>query len=827
MPPPQLNRVEIIVDVDPQGRAAAGFAKLHLQVNNLNTVNVSAASSSTTAAEAAGRGWSLASLKILAATYALERAGKKALEAAQDAARAQRFIATEATDAGVGWQKATAEVESYRKAVGTTRAEAQRIVAGALQFATETGRVSETELFTRRLTDIAIARGRQLSELPEIIRTLSAGRSAELGKLLGENINKVEAEGAARLGLDFSKLDDAGRKAIAFDEIIRRGAAFNGEAASRLKDTAGQVDLFSNRLDDAIVTLGQAIEQNGAFNDVLQSTISLLSSVSDQAPNQIQDAQKAADDAVNSFAGQFTIRIRQTAVFLYGVGKFFIDAASVFVGLVKDLPETGFGGSQDPIFGNDKFLKNTREALAALKADTGENDQTRAGAEERLRQETVERVNRQNQRIVDSDAKAEKRRTDLATQAAGERADAAAKAGTEAADKAAADAERKEFDRQRQALQVLRGLRGEAEGIVKEIAGMVGNDNPFVRIFVEADKAGEALEKRFALLGDTAVAKMQEIQAAAEQTALLTARIESQGRQAELSGEAGRLRRGLPFGTFAEADQNRLDIFRAQQDAADRARNFGIRADALRAGFATVDPTFLAGRQFQDLQKAQKALSDLPRAVRDAGQAEIDERITRLFDSLDDGIKRQIAGGLGGFGQTREVFAAAFEREGRRGADAVRAAIEKSAIAEENIARVRQNVADVERLVAASNAPDKQTQLDKAILARTRELTDAQLPPDLRRARIGALDREAAREAKAEQRAEDEVKNWQAFRETLLARVDNLTQQVKDRNESAIIEIRNKSQAFVDDDLLGEKPKPPVKRKQAPSLGGANVPIEE
>jgi hypothetical protein len=863
------NRIAIIVDVDPQGRAAAGFARLNLQITNLNTVNVSAGASSYAAAERAGRGWSLASLQIAAAGAAVVAFGKKSIDASNDNAAAARQLVNSSVGVGQSLQANIALAERFRREFGLARADSQRLTAASAIFAQGAGAPDRAEAFTRGLANLAAARGIQQDKLVEIVGQLQAGIDEATDRLFGKNPSVIQAEYAASIGKTLSGLTDLEKRYALFEAVIRDGTFFNGAAATKLAETNGQIELAQARFSDLTATVGDAVVQNGAFNDVLQSTLLLLGQITDPTKaGQVQDAQQAANDAVDSFAGQFTIRIRQTATLLYGVGQFFLDAAGVFAGLIKDLPEVGPFGSEDPIFGKDKFFGNTRDALDRLKGNTGENDAARASAEDRLRSETVERVNRTNAKIIDAEKKANDRRAQLAATGAAKAVTDAAKAEADAQDKAKAEGERKGFERQREALQILRGLRTEAEGILKDIAGMVGNDNPFVRIFVEGDRAAELLEKRFALFGDEAIAKMKQIQAAAQETAVLNARLESQGKRSDLLAEAARLARGLPFGQISEGDQNRLDIVIARLDDVERARKFGAQGQDVRGGLAFAEgmlfrfaeqdrqrqeaadrrtisnfggrapgaegraalereaqreaerrQTALQTRQFADLTGFRREFAGLSAEVQKRAQGEVDTRLIGLFNSLDERARRTILSGRAPGAQSQ--FAAAFDRESRRGSDAVRAAVERAQLAEDTIARIRSDVSEVQRIASGSNAPDRAAQLDKAIIARTRELSDAQLTPDLRRARINSLEREAKRESDREKQAADEIEKWQKFRDELLKGIDNLTKQVKDKNESAIVEIRNKSAAFVDEDLLGEKPKPVVKQKKT---GGSGLP---
>lgn len=816
------NRIDVIVEIDAQGRAAAALTRLHIQVTTLERANASAGHASAAAAAASQRSWGLASLQIAAAAAATVAFAKKSVDASNDAAAAQRQLINASVGVGESFRDNINFAEQFRKEFGLARTEAQRLTGASAIFAQGAGAADQAQLFQRSLADLAASRGLQQSKLVEIVGQLQAGIDEATDRLFGKNPSVIQAEYAKSLGTTLGALTDVQKRYALMEAVIREGSFFSGAAAAKLRDTNGQIELAEARFSDLAARIGDAVVQNGAFNDVLQSTLLLLGQLTDEANSQeILDPAIEAQKAVDSAAGQITTRVRQAATLIYGVGQFFVDAIKTVFTFANEATEFRFLGFDE----NGEFFTQTRESLASLTRNAQENDAARANSENRLREETVARVERHNQRIIDADAKAAERRKGLAAQTGEQTAKAEAEAAATTREKAEAEAARKQFERQQQALQLLRALRTDAEGIVSDFT-RAASDNPFVRIFTEADAAAEKLQKRFALLGNDAIERMRRVNDAARETALLAARLESQFKQNDLTREAGRLRRGLAGFETTATDAARMDVINASIEAAEKIPDFLRQAANLterRRDFMTPldrerEARFAFQDQLAELARIRASFQFDTAAGRRTAQNAIDERLIGLTGSID---LRQVNDPLVRF--ARGERAAAFTRQAEAQRQNIRDAFERMRIGQETAEAARRDVEDARRLAARSGAPDadRMRELDKAILARTSQLSDRELTPDLRRARIQSLEREARREAELERAAADEIKAAQEFRTELLTKIDDLTAQVKDKNEHVILDIRNKSNAFVDDDLLGEKPKPAPRKKKGGQGGGS------
>jgi hypothetical protein len=195
---------------------------------------------------------------------------KGSLDAAKEAADAQRFLTTSSKLTGTALQENVAVAERLREQFGLTRADAQGLVAQALAFTSAAGQVGKTADFVRALGDSAVGSGRSLTELREILGQLSAGSDEATEKLFGgRQPSQIYEQFAKTLGTTGEKLDATQKKQALLNETITHGARVAGSAADRLKDYGGQVDSISALFTDLEAAAGKFILSNEGIQGVV------------------------------------------------------------------------------------------------------------------------------------------------------------------------------------------------------------------------------------------------------------------------------------------------------------------------------------------------------------------------------------------------------------------------------------------------------------------------------------------------------------------------------------------------------------------------------
>ncbi|MBA3716263.1 MAG: hypothetical protein H0W76_28050, partial [Pyrinomonadaceae bacterium] len=189
-------------------------------------------------------------------------------------------------------------------------------------------------------------------------------------------------------------------------------------------------------------------------------------------------------------------------------------------------------------------------------------------------------------------------------------------------------------------------------------------------------------------------------------------------------------------------EDRQLEVLRAQTANATGGTSARVSAEAIRAGVTNVDPAYLAGRQFAELEKLQRAQTGQPDGnAKNAAQELIANQLTQLFSGLDERTRAKLDGA------TREKFAGAFDTSAKATARGVEEAIERQKVGD-----LIQS--DARELVKQVNASDlTRAAKNKELLAVTGSLSEKELTPDLRKARVTALREGAKLEGKKEEEA--------------------------------------------------------------------------
>jgi hypothetical protein len=222
---------------------------------------------------------------IFYAAYDLKRFTADSLEAARVAALTERQLAATSRQSGVAFTDNLRIAEQIRNNADLSRLEAQAVTSNVTRFAARANRRSESDQFSRAITDLAAARGIENKNLAQAVDTLfRGGRGVE--EILGrdpEEIIKDYAKRAVRakpqlpttlfvgperpqfkteterIAEYVSKLTDAQKAEIFWVEAMKQGNAAAGEAIRRHNSLEGQLDSTTARWNDAKVAVGEFV----------------------------------------------------------------------------------------------------------------------------------------------------------------------------------------------------------------------------------------------------------------------------------------------------------------------------------------------------------------------------------------------------------------------------------------------------------------------------------------------------------------------------------------------------------------------------------------
>lgn len=183
-------------------------------------------------------------------------AGKELADLAAAAEDSKAVLSSTAKQLGVSYDELAVKAENFGSRTALANNEAQRTFAQLANFAQAAGRSDRLDEFTKRFTDLAAAKGIQAAQLGDISKQLNALTDEATDKLLNANPSAFYDAFAKSIGKTAESLSDAEKRAAVFDEVLKRGAIFDGTAAARTQSLAGSLDQLAKSFTDAGTAAG-------------------------------------------------------------------------------------------------------------------------------------------------------------------------------------------------------------------------------------------------------------------------------------------------------------------------------------------------------------------------------------------------------------------------------------------------------------------------------------------------------------------------------------------------------------------------------------------
>jgi hypothetical protein len=848
------NKIEILVEVDPTGQGSARLKSLQTNVAGVGQA----------AGQSAQAGSLLGSVFAGNALYDYFRRGtaaakefvEESIKAYGELAADERFLASQVRDTGGNFAVAKQRVDEFDEKLALSRTNAEKLYAVTLQFTNEIGKVGQTDAFVTRLADILSAHGVSPEGQADITRSLLAGRATELAKVLGKNITQIEKEAAAAGGFaDFSKLDDATKKLLLFNEVMRLGEKDTGAANQRLLDADGILASVAARYDRARESAGRFLVEHTAVGTALKGyAIGGIPGIFDfaaihKAEQEAQDAairqeaQRRSDEKLRDYQqGDLRAQLAKDPSRKFESADLFeasqqlspetisnIRAQARQAGEIKreegeritkeaaDLAEkhaieAGLAAGKDfEAITHDVNVARTKAIIEfkQLGEDLAREEET--VTERRLRLAATHTL-AENQReafITQYESLFKDKRTDIVVAQFAERQFNEIKGIFD-------PAKAKEIQEglsnifkgfQQEAGRYLKGVRDAAEGLFSNLADKYAGEgsNPFVKILSEAEERAKKLEKQFGVLGDKTVEELKKIEAEHTRQQVLATQLDADLEAASLRREAAHIREEASIKELTRLDKARLEVMTAQLEAALKIPEYEAKALALRQGKVGADGKGLGVNQDQVLSEQYRNLveqfnraRELTGQVGQKAQEQAAKALTDFYEGLDGKIQARIARGQA---PGRDVFAQAYDIDARAQRQAEQEARAKEAREGREYARDqdlgRQRAELLRKAEAEGLSP---AEVDRRTLA----FKDSREIDPTGNLRAGAAEREADRQTNLQKTARDAVEKATEKTEELTSAVDNLARAMQDpENRRLLIEIINRSKADVKDDLYG------------------------
>lgn len=709
---------------------------------------------------------------LLAGVGLLTVGVNKAMDAARLGADANRVLSASAIEAGFSYDLATEKAQKFADQTGLTGTQSKQTFASIIQVAKVAGQTEDLDNIQRRFADLAAARGVAAQDLSTLAQQILSGQDEALNRLGLADPSKLAAEWAAAHGTTVEAMSQTEQVASRLDAVMRKGAMFDGSAEARLASVSGQMTLTEQSMGNLATGVGEAIFANLEFRDLLGEINRALGSIaisSDDVRRKLRQGlspEMIAKGLVDENSTWDNIKGAMTAP---------------FAGL-----NVGLAAAQDNLFGNtgqyeaaitaqNMALDPAQRRLAVLKdqienqkllmalEDKGAADQKRINEEKR--EADAERIAAQQafnltfKTIQTEIGRDENLNTQIAgikrlrveTEAYGKTGE---KAFTESKEKLASLDEQL-FKTQKQIEGIIQSTFKDTRTFLDDMLERVNKDNPFVKLFSEADTVMERSRERFRSYGEAFVQQMAAIENKAIEMERISLRIQSSQKVLDLQGEIRKLQFG-PTGPSAE-DQRRLSIYGAQISAARDIPGLEAQARAVeQAGYGrapgVINQNALVRKQIEDLLRLRSQFSGETDYGDREARSRINQELISRFESATPQMQAQLIqrGGRG----FREEIAGAYRGQAADRQQQIEDEIRRAQASRFDVELAQKKLVDLQRFGGFDN-----DEMRKQYLAVTGSLGEAELTPELRRGRTSALQEEAKKEAAKEEKAEkDRVK---------------------------------------------------------------------
>lgn len=235
-----------------------------------------------------------------------------ATKAAMEAEKANRILSSSATQAGLSYQFLAEKAEGFAKESGLSQSNANRFEGQIAKLAQAAGKPQDLDKIETALLDTASARGMQVQQLEPLINALITGSSDEPLNNAGlKDPGALAADYAKQIGKSAEALTQQEKVLSRFNPLMEQAAVNTGANADRMKSLSGQAETASAQLDNFYTNLGQGFTQSMEFHNFLSLANAALEAMTTNLRNVKKElaegatprqvAEKEANRPVNQF----------------------------------------------------------------------------------------------------------------------------------------------------------------------------------------------------------------------------------------------------------------------------------------------------------------------------------------------------------------------------------------------------------------------------------------------------------------------------------------------------------------------------------------------
>jgi hypothetical protein len=318
---------------------------------------------------------------------------QQAIEKAVEQSRANRLLASAATEAGVAQEKLAAANKRFADSVGLSTVAAATTTSQIQRLATYAGRPQDVDRLLKSFADLGAARGIGGSDLEGLIGTILSGQDEGLNRLGISDPGQLQKAYAASIGKTVEQLTQQEKVQAAVNAVMEKAAIFTGAAEARMNSLEGQIAKTSAQWENFTNALSTTFTTSGPVTDFLREVSSLVQGLSvdiDTVNRKLAEGKTPAQIAKETYSGP-------------SAGDYLTALGTGAAGLPGILARTGIFGDtyRRAVNPNEIYNRRLSEYEAKIAAQQQSNQQQTRSAYDARVQDSIKTYESALQRMRD------------------------------------------------------------------------------------------------------------------------------------------------------------------------------------------------------------------------------------------------------------------------------------------------------------------------------------------------------------------------------------------------------------------------------------------
>lgn len=472
-----------------------------------------------------------------------------ATQAALNAEKANRLLASSATEARKSYAELAASNEKFAREAGLSNTAGASTYAKIQQLATATGKPETADALAKSFLDLGAAKGIDAKDLETLISSMLSGQDEGFNKLSLSDPSKLQEIYADKIKKTVEQLTQQEKTQAGVNAVTEKAAVFLGANADKMESLSGKSERAAATLENFKTGVGESITESRIFRDAIGLLDGALGSLTishvkarEELAKGVTPKELAEKDA-NTFGAQATAFIQNGATAPFASVFYLYDLATEGVETAnKNLIESITGAGErnrktaEAEYTKDKALTDKQNKAATDQKEANNKKQAETDQKAHAERMAADRARKVERLIAENGSLAELR----ALQSNLDKKTIGQKPFDEQNDRIN-DYIKKQIESGKEKVKELeKAATGALESIVTRYG--TGVENPFVAVFSASDDALTKLRNNLTGVSVEMRANLTELVDRMNQIDLAKARLDNNLNAFELRDAAANFR---------------------------------------------------------------------------------------------------------------------------------------------------------------------------------------------------------------------------------------------------------------------------------------------